>query len=306
MTDRPTPGAPDPATPPASAAADAPPTPPAPVATRPVADPRALEARRRFLKTAAVGAGVVGVALSGALPVLRGGSKRLRPPGALDERDFLAACIKCGQCVQVCPVSAIQVADLFDGFGVGVPYIEPRQQACDFACDVGQCILACPTGALVYHRPEDFPPPPGSEVPSPPVLLAKKADPEPTMNFTQRMGVARLARPEACLSVKGEGVDGPARGGGFRGKHRYAQVDRWTPQPVREHDYQLERCDVCVRECPIDGAISIEARPGPDGAPRFTPVVHEACVGCGTCEMVCPVEAPAIVVDARATWGGAS
>jgi len=269
-------------------------------------DPRALEARRKFLKAAAVGAGVVGVALSGAVPVLRGDKKRLRPPGALDEHDFLAACIKCGQCVQVCPVNALKPADLLDGFGVGVPYIEPRKQACDVACDVGQCILACPTGALVYHRPEFFPPQPHSEVPQKPVLLAKKADPEPTLNFTQRMGLARLARPEACLSVKGEGVKGSARGENFHGKHRYAEVDRWTPQPVREHEYQLDRCDLCVRECPIEGAISIEEKPGPDGAARFTPVVHEACIGCGTCEMVCPAEPAAIVVDARATWEGAS
>lgn len=279
---------------------------PAPAPAKPSTDPRKLEARRRFLKAAAVGAGVVGVALSGAVPVLRGGKQRLRPPGALDEHDFLSSCIKCGQCVQVCPVNALHPADLLDGFGVGVPYIDPRKQACDFACDVGQCILACPTGALVYHRPEFFPPEPGSEVPEKPTLLAKKADPEPTLNFTQRMGVARLARPEACLSVKGEGVKGSARGEHFHGKKRYVEVDRWTPQPVREHTYDLERCDLCVRECPIQGAISIEDRPGPDGALKPTPVVHDACVGCGTCEMVCPAEPAAIVIDARAKWEGES
>ena len=35
---------------------------------------------------------------------------------------------------------------------------------------------------------------------------------------------------------------------------------------------------------------------------RKTPVVHRACVGCGFCEMICPAEPAAIVVDARAVW----
>ena len=40
------------------------------------------------------------------------------------------------------------VADLVDGVGVGAPYIDAREQACDFSCDGLQCVLACPTGAL--------------------------------------------------------------------------------------------------------------------------------------------------------------
>jgi ferredoxin len=75
-------------------------------------------------------------------------------PARWTRRIFLASCIKCGQCVQVCPVQAIKLADLVDGFGVGVPYIDAREQACDFSCDAVQCILACPTGALVYDKPE--------------------------------------------------------------------------------------------------------------------------------------------------------
>lgn len=61
--------------------------------------------RRRVLRTLLLTGGVLGAGLSGFLPLIYSQKKRLRPPGALDEKDFLASCIKCGQCVQVCPVS---------------------------------------------------------------------------------------------------------------------------------------------------------------------------------------------------------
>ena len=75
--------------------------------------------RRRLLRSVLLAGGVFGAALSGYLPLAYGQKKRLRPPGALDEKDLLGSCIKCGQCVQVCPVQAIKLADLVDGFGVG-------------------------------------------------------------------------------------------------------------------------------------------------------------------------------------------
>ena len=260
--------------------------------------------RRRFLRTLLLTGGVFGASLSGYLPLVYARTHRLRPPGALDEKDFLASCIKCGQCVQVCPVEAIRLADLVDGFGVGVPYIDAREQACDFSCDAVQCVLACPTGSLTYHKPEFLPVRPGARLAAKPVLLAKEKDPEPTLNMTERIGVARLVRPESCLAVKGQGIKGQARGPDFKGRMRYVSVDRWKPIPIADHPYEVELCDLCVRECPIKGAISIEEVVAPDGARRKSPVVHEPCVGCGVCEMICPVEKAAIVVEPREVWRG--
>jgi ferredoxin-type protein NapG len=258
--------------------------------------------RRRWLRTVLLAGGVLGAALSGWLPVAYGQKKRLRPPGALDEKDFLASCIKCGQCVQVCPVQAIKLADLVDGFGVGVPFIDARDQACDFSCDAVQCILACPTGALVYQKPGVLGTRSGAPLAAKPVLKAKAKDPEPTLNLKERIGVARLNRPEACLAVQGKGFKGQARGAGFTGKLRYMEVDRWKPIRVSEHPYDLKECDLCVRECPVEKAISIETFTLPDGRTRRQPVVHEPCVGCGVCEMVCPVEPSCINVESRGVW----
>ncbi|SRR6266581_105212 len=268
----------------------------------PLSKERRQQARRRVLRTILLTGGVLGAALSGYLPLAYAKKQRLRPPGALDEKDFLASCIKCGQCVQVCPVQAIKLADLVDGFGVGTPHIDPRQQACDFSCDAVQCVLACPTGSLTYQKPAFFAVRGGARLAAAPILKAKEKDAEPTLNFTERIGVARLARPESCLAIQGKGFKGQVQGAGFRGRMRYMAVDRWKPIPIADHPYDVAECDLCVRECPIKGAISIETVFAPDGRQRKSPVVHEACVGCGVCEMICPVEPAAIVVEPGEVW----
>lgn len=261
---------------------------------------KAQKARRKFLQSIGLTVGVVGASLLGYIPVSSARVPLLRPPGALDEADLLASCIKCGQCVQVCPVQAIKLGDITDGFGLGVPYIAARDQACDFSCDAVQCILACPTGALTYEKPDFLGVRAGAPLAHAPILKAKANDPEPSLNLKERFGLARLARPESCLAVQGKGFKGQARGPGFKGEMRYVDVDRWAPIPVRDHPYEREICDLCVTECPIADAISLQA----SGDGRFIPVVHEQCVGCGVCEMICPVDTAAIVVDAQAVWKG--
>ncbi len=262
------------------------------------------KARRKFLRTCSLAAGVTGLSLLGYLPALNAKEKHLRPPGALDEADFLASCIKCGQCVQVCPVQAIKLGDITDGFGNGVPFIAARDQACDFSCDAVQCILACPTGALTYKKPPSLGHRPGAVLPAAPVLKAKANDPEPTLNLKERIGVARLSRPEQCLALQGKGFVGKARGESFHGQLRYMTVDRWKPIPVKEHPYELPLCDLCVRECPIENAISLVTERTAEGKQVGRPVVHEGCVGCGVCEMICPAESAAITIEAQAVWEG--
>ncbi|HEY6222998.1 MAG TPA: 4Fe-4S dicluster domain-containing protein [Gemmatimonadales bacterium] len=71
-----------------------------------------------------------------------------RPPGALPEIEFLAACTRCGACVDVCPAHAIRSAPPGAGLAAGTPVLEPSIQACIVCADI-PCARACPTGALV-------------------------------------------------------------------------------------------------------------------------------------------------------------
>lgn len=74
-----------------------------------------------------------------------------RPPGALDEVAFIAACTRCGDCLDVCPVKAIINAPPGAGLAAGTPVIDPAIQPCTVCPDM-PCAEVCPTEALT--RPE--------------------------------------------------------------------------------------------------------------------------------------------------------
>jgi len=77
----------------------------------------------------------------------------IRPPGALAEPQFLERCIKCGQCLRICPTNVLQPA-LFQGGleGFWTPLIMPRvgRSGCQINCVA--CGHICPTAAI---RPLD-------------------------------------------------------------------------------------------------------------------------------------------------------
>lgn len=107
--------------------------------------------RRRFLKDAAGVAGGAGLLALGAGMYAKQASAlpatAIRPPGALPEDDFLAACVRCGLCVRDCPYDTLKLAELGDSVATGTPYFEARKIPCEMCEDI-PCVVACPTGAL--------------------------------------------------------------------------------------------------------------------------------------------------------------
>ena len=71
----------------------------------------------------------------------------LRPPGALEESEFVRTCYKCGTCQNVCPAHAIRRVVSDDPDMENTPYIDPDLGAC-IVCENLECTKACPSGAL--------------------------------------------------------------------------------------------------------------------------------------------------------------
>ena len=82
-----------------------------------------------------------------------GASDRIRPPGALPEAAFLAACTRCGDCMTACPVGALSPAGTDHGLANGTPLLQPDVNACAMCSDM-PCARACPTSAL--EVPDDL------------------------------------------------------------------------------------------------------------------------------------------------------
>jgi polyferredoxin/formate hydrogenlyase subunit 6/NADH:ubiquinone oxidoreductase subunit I len=73
----------------------------------------------------------------------------MRPPGALPEPDFLARCIKCGQCMRICPTNVIHPAPLAQGLEeLWTPILNFRigTSGCQLNCIA--CGNICPTAAI--------------------------------------------------------------------------------------------------------------------------------------------------------------
>jgi ferredoxin len=73
----------------------------------------------------------------------------IRPPGALGEEQFVERCLKCGQCMRVCPTNVLQPAGLEHGLeALWTPALNMRigTSGCQLNCVA--CGQICPTAAI--------------------------------------------------------------------------------------------------------------------------------------------------------------
>lgn len=235
--------------------------------------------RRSFLKqSTAFGAlslfvgGGVGVAFKLGMQ----DEKLLRPPAAVDEKEFMALCIKCGQCLQVCPYDSIRLTDIKKGNLVGTPFIEPFRRGC-YLCELLPCVLACPSGALDHS-----------------IDSIKDVG----------MGVAKVVRVDVCLAMDGKKVTKDTLARVYAHSHTTSQDERKrlqiVPQanPIEKRELEVKEikkmhsledkpCTICVDMCPYPNQNeAIELIDNQKGGKK--PVIKQECVGCGVCVELCP------------------
>jgi ferredoxin-type protein NapG len=281
--------------------------------------------RRKFLKTSTLVVAGSAVAFGAAsVPLLKKERLLLRPPGALDEDIFLASCIKCGQCLQVCPPQVIKLAGIGQGFGIGTPYIVPREGGC-ILCSGLPCVLACPTGALAHE-----------------LSLGKDAE----------MGLAVISHPDTCLSIRGVNdlvyrlenfqkkktsspdqtelkdilaslikrlTDDEKKA--WQNKFSVPELSdntlltiltqlknsdlKWIINFAGSSSQAQKACQICLEECPIKDEKTIVFVPrthADTGQDYLWPSVRKTCVGCGVCEEKCPTPVASITITPRQKW----
>jgi len=215
--------------------------------------------RRNFMATTLQSVGLAalgGMLWSGYTDSVKASPLVLRPPGALPEKDFLTACIKCGLCAEACVnrdtnvdketgkqrPGTLQMAKGGDSLLIGTPYFIPTEVPC-YMCEDIPCVPVCPSGAL--------------DMPS---LLNEKEELDIDKS---RMGLA-IVHKESCIAFWGIQCDACYRACPLLDVAitlEYQKNDR-----TGKHAFLL----------PV--------------------VQDIACTGCGLCEQACVTEEPAIFV----------
>ena len=189
-----------------------------------------------------------------------------RPPGAVDGKDFLALCLRCGQCVTSCPYDTLKLAGPFDPAPGGTPFFDPEKIPC-YMCKDLPCVKACPTGALS-------------------LTLDNISD--------ARMGIA-IVDPASCLSHQGLRCEVCYRACPEEDK---ALTIELHPRGISRHAMFIPV--VGGRPRPA-GAARSPRRPRASSPPAmFTPAGQpDHCPGGGLCTKSCPTDTPAIRIAER-------
>ena len=180
-----------------------------------------------------MGAAILVAALSRFIPNVARASQRLvRPPGSSEE-SLYNQCIRCSECMRICPTGVIQPSHVGGQVKLWAPVLMTRLGYCDYSCN--SCGIICPTGAIHNLPLED---------------KRKTA-----------IGVARIDQSRCITWVEGRDCIvceemcpipekairlGGGRGRGFdRGRH---------PRVLEE---LCIGCGICEYQCPVQGDAAI-------------------------------------------------
>jgi polyferredoxin/formate hydrogenlyase subunit 6/NADH:ubiquinone oxidoreductase subunit I len=119
--------------------------------------------RRRLFQAAGIGAGlaVLGKTNAAAKTSRTGklkisSAELIRPPGSVAEDEFVNRCVRCSECMKVCPTGGLQPALTEAGIeGLWTPVLVPRIGECSQQCNL--CSQVCSTDAIQsFDLPEKY------------------------------------------------------------------------------------------------------------------------------------------------------
>ncbi len=202
--------------------------------------------RRQFMASA--GAGII-------LPLTVGTSIRadslgqyiIRPPGAAAENEFLALCLRCGECMRVCLTNGLQPTLLEAGLeGMWSPILVSRTGYCEYSCTL--CGQVCPTNAIENLD-----------------TVRKKAVTIGTAIINKNTCIP-FVRPEECIVCE-EHCPTPEKAIVF--DRTFVQGPEGTAKVMQPRVIEklCTGCGICEYKCPLEGESAIRiVRDGEDRA----------------------------------------
>lgn len=177
------------------------------------------------------------------IPMLKFGPNKkfglLRPPGTPEDEEFLEHCIRCGECMKVCPTNALQPALLESGIdGIYSPKFFMRNGYCEYNCNL--CGQVCPTGAienLTLQKKQKY------------VIGLAYIDKNRCYPFKE--GINCLVCEEHCPT--------PDKAIKFR-LYNYSRLGKLVKEPYVISDLCIG-CGICETKCPVEGNSAIVVEP---------------------------------------------
>ncbi|MFH0914100.1 MAG: 4Fe-4S binding protein [Chloroflexota bacterium] len=192
--------------------------------------------RRRFLASA--GIAVAGAALLHSVPpLIEKRSGLVLPPGTSEER-LISQCIRCGECLKVCPTGGLQPG--YSAKGLWTPMLVSRLGYCDYSCQA--CGRVCPTQAI------------------PELTLQEKRKKVLGIAYIDRERCIPWNEGRECIVCE-EMCPVPQKairfqGGQGRGRGRNSNV--LLPHVVAD---LCIGCGICEHQCPVGGESAIRIYP---------------------------------------------
>jgi MauM/NapG family ferredoxin protein len=192
---------------------------------------------RRWLLSS-LGAAVVAAVFLRFVPSLAGKAQaQVRPPGS-SESSLYDQCIRCGECLRVCPTGVIQPSPTGSQAKLWTPVLKTRLGYCDYSCN--SCGSVCPTGAIASLP---------LEVKRETVIGVARVNQDRCITWTE--GRDCIVCEEMC-PVPDKAI---RLGGGGQGR---GQGDGRHPQVV---EALCIGCGICEHQCPVAGEAAIRVYP---------------------------------------------